>query len=470
MDLQDKMLLTVSKFGKVEKKEINLSLVNNKTLFSIGEYDDASITNLSKNFDIYIEDIDDGENIKISSNETKKINFADHPYPAMIYQIKILNKNTNDIKIYSYEIVHSYTTNESQYQKMIMAIKEYDEYLLYDTDVKYLRGKKVYSAAYHNLYSIIENIIKNSSHIINNLITIYNNPVLIDKKIVVKSNILKKQSAQSIRKNFSSYKEDVMYSSKLVQVSDSQLNRYLLYLIEFSKKMLIDLMNKCHKEAEKITKRLKLINEKFSSNKSERIQYQIDSLNKKLDKLNNFLSISSNFVAEINHLKESNDFKNIMQSQIRDKSIIYYPNYLSIERNLFLPLFNNYSFSLSNSYSSILASPLKQTSKLFEAYCLLTLEAVINDLGFEIITDEIDYEHIIKRFAKDSYEIELMYEIDAKDVSVVEKCEVYYLFNNAKHITPDFYLILKDNGIPIKFMVFDAKSMPFRLSSTKLSG
>ena len=152
-----------------------------------------------------------------------------------------------------------------------------------------------------------------------------------------------------------------------------------------------------------------------------------------------------------------NYFINIEQSPIRDNTIIYYSDYLSIERNLFLTLFNNFSFSFSSDYNSILASPLKQTSKLFEAYCLLALDTAINDLGFESINDEIDYDHIVKKFVKDDYEIELMYEIDAKDVSVVEKGEAYYLFNNAKHITPDFYLILKHKGIPIKFIIFDAK-------------
>lgn len=458
MDSQDKIILKITKFDKIDKIEINISSIKNKLLFTIGEYDDASITNLSDNYDIYIENIDEGGSIKISKNESQNINYSDHPYPPMDYQIKIINKNTNIVRLCTYRISHSYTTNESQYQNMLLAIKDYDEYLLYDPEVKYLNAKKIYNSSYRNFYSLIESIIKNESIIIKNLISIYNNPILVDKKIVIKSNTLGKQSMRSIRKNMSSYKEDIIYSSKLVQVADSQLNKYLLFMLVFSKRTITELVNKCNKEITKVKNRFDLIISKTSSYKrGEHATYQIESHNKKIERLNRFIISSRKILARINDLINCNYFINIEQSPIRDNTIIYYLNYLSIEHDLFLILFNNFSFSFSSDYNSILASPLKQTSKLFEAYCLLALDTAINDLGFESINDEIDYDHIVKKFVKDDYEIELMYEIDAKDVSVVEKGEVYYLFNNAKHITPDFYLILKHKGIPIKFIIFDAK-------------
>ena len=458
MDSQDKIILKITKFDKIDKIEINISSIKNKLLFTIGEYDDALITNLSNNYDIYIENIDEGGSIKISNGESKCINSSDHPYPPMIYQIKIVNKNTKSVRVCSYHISHSYTTTESQYQNMILAIKDYDEYLLYDPEVKYLNSKRIYNASYRNFYSLIESIIKNESIIIKNLISIYNNPILIDKKVVVKSNILGKQSTRSIRKNMSSYKEDIIYSSKLVQVADSQLNKYLLYMLTFSKRVIVELVNKCNKEIIKVKNRLNLIINKTSSYKrGEHATYQIESHDKKLERLNCFLNSSRKVMDRINDVINCSYFVTVEQSPIRDNSIVYYPSYLSVERNLFLTLFNNFSFSFSSDYDSILASSLKQTSKLFEAYCLLVLDTTINDLGFESINDEIDYDHIVKRFIKDDYEIDLMYEIDAKDVSVVEKGEVYYLFNNARHITPDFYLILKHKGIPIKFIIFDAK-------------
>lgn len=458
MDSQDKIILKTTKFDKTDKIEIDISSIKNKLLFTIGEYDDASVTNLSNNYDIYIENIDEGGSIKISKSESKCINSSDHPYPPMTYRIKIVNKNTKSVRVCSYHISHSYTTTESQYQNMLLAIKDYDEYLLYDPEVKYLNSKKIYNASYRNFYSLIESIAKNESIIIKNLISIYNNPILIDKKTVAKSNTLGKQSMRSIRKNMSSYKEDIIYSSKLVQVADFQLNKYLLYMLIFSKRMIVELINKCNKEIIKVKNRLNLIINKTSSyDRGAHATYQIENHNKKLERLNRFINTARKILARINDLINCNYFINIEQSPIRDNSIIYYSSYLSIEHDLFLILFNNFSFSFSSDYNSILASPLKQTSKLFEAYCLLALDTAINDLGFESINDEIDYDHIVKKFVKDDYEIELMYEIDAKDVSVVDKGEVYYLFNNAKHITPDFYLILKHKGIPIKFIIFDAK-------------
>ena len=458
MDSQDKIFLKTTKFDKTDKIEIDISSIKNKLLFTIGEYDDASVTNLSNNYDIYIENIDEGGSIKISKSESKCINSSDHPYPPMTYQIKIVNKNTKSVRVCSYHISHSYTTTESQYQNMLLAIKDYDEYLLYEPEVKYLNSKKIYNASYRNFYSLIESIAKNESIIIKNLISIYNNPILIDKKIVAKSNTLGKQSMRSIRKNMSSYKEDIIYSSKLVQVADFQLNKYLLYMLIFSKRMIVELINKCNKEIIKVKNRLNLIINKTSAYaRGAHATYQIENHNKKLERLNCFLNSSRKVMDRINDVINCSYFVNVEQSPIRDSTIVYYPSYLSIERNLFLTLFNNFSFSFSSDYDSILASPLKQTSKLFEVYCLLVLDTTINDLGFESIDDEIDYDHIVRKFVKDDYEIELMYEIDAKDVSVVEKGEVYYLFNNAKHITPDFYLILKHKEIPIKFIIFDAK-------------
>ena len=50
---------------------------------------------------------------------------------------------------------------------------------------------------------------------------------------------------------------------------------------------------------------------------------------------------------------------------------------MNIERQLYLPLFQGYAVSFANNYSSILSTPIKSTSKLFEVYCLLTLDAAI---------------------------------------------------------------------------------------------
>lgn len=161
----------------------------------------------------------------------------------------------------------------------------------------------------------------------------------------------------------------------------------------------------------------------------------------------------------IKHLKYYHIFKSIIPSPIRDNTINFYSNYLNIEKVLYLPLFESFAFSFANNYSSILACPIKETSKLFEAYCLLTIDYAITDLGFSSETKELEYEHIIKKFYRDDFEIEVIYQVDAKDVSVAKKNDIYYIIYDKEHshISQDFSLILKRNEIPICLMIFDSK-------------
>ena len=461
MDSQDKLTLSITRFDSTRNFLIDIpENITKSILFSINEYNDAELTNNSINYDVYVENIEEGGEIKLSCGESALLNCADHPYPAMEYRIRIFKKETNKSNLYLYKINHSSSTSDSQYKAMISAIGEYDENLLYEQDVKYLGGRRLYNSGYRNLQTLIA-LISNNSRLINgSLNSIYNNPLLKDKRVVVKTQTPGRQTSKSIIKNVRTSKKDVYYSAQMIQYSDFALNRYLLYLLRFSQIRLKELKKNCENELVKTNARLQKILDNISDDPAKRKKhtvYQIDVFNRRIDRLNTFLGRSDELLFNIGRILTSDTFKGVEPSSKRNKSIIYHPHYLNIERQLYLPLFQGYAFSFANTYGLILSSPIKQTSKLFEAYCLLTLDTAITELGFESITDGFDYDHIVKKFIRDEYEIELMYEIDAKDVSIANKDDVYYIQSDTRHISPDFYLILKNKGYPTCFIIFDAK-------------
>ncbi len=461
MDSQDNIVLKTIRGKSTKEFFIKISdSITKKLLFSIFEFEDAIIKNNSQNHIIFIENIEEGGEIKLLYGEEVQINYNDHPFPTMEYRIRIHNIVTNKSNLYLYRIAHLSSTTDAQYKTMVTSIGQYDENLLYEQDAKYLSGKRIYCSGYRSLQTMIAILIDNHSLINNSLNSILINPLLKDKRIVNKSLILEKQSSRSIIKNEKSAKPNTYYSTRIVQHSDFELNRYLIYMLIFSKLKLEDLKNNCERNIKKNKKKLENILKMASAdsaNRKNHTKYQIEMLDKRTKQLNTFLKYYNVFLFNINKILTSQTFANIEPSSKRDNSIVFYPQYLNIERQLYLPLFQSSAFSFSNTYGSILSSPIKQTSKLFEAYCLLSLDAAIIELGFTNNTEEIDYEHIVKKFVRDEYEIELMYEINAKDVSVANKDDIYYINRDTNHISPDFFLVLKKEKFPICFMIFDAK-------------
>lgn len=461
MDSQDNIVLTTTRFES--SKDIVIPVtdkINKNILFVINEYDDATLTNNSENYDVFVENLEEGGETKITYGNKVTINSNDHPNPPLEYRIRIYNKTTNKSSLYLYKIAHTSSTTDSQYKEMISAIGLYDEKLLYEDDAKYLSGKRIYNSTHRSLYALFALITTNKSGIINSLNSIYNNPLLKDKKIVVKTSSLKKQSVHSIIKNERSHHGENVYSTQMVQYSDFPLNQYFCFMLSFSKGQIDSLISDARKEKNKIKTKTEKINEiivKKDGRISRHNEYQLNVLNRRLDILDNFHKSALEILTFINKVLLSSDFKNVLPSSKRDNTIVYHAHYLNIERKLYLPLLQGLSISFANNYSSILASPIKQTSKLFEAYCLLTLDAAITETGFEMVDEIFDYEHIIKTFVKDEYEFELLYSVDAKDVSLVKKNEFYYINKNTSHVSPDFFLILKKNEVPLCFMIFDSK-------------
>ncbi len=461
MDSQDNIILSSYRFES--KKDFLIPIPekpNKNILFSIKEYDTAEIKNDSGNYDVFIENLEEGGEIKLSYGDIAVINDNDHPYPPMEYRIRIQNKQTSKSNLFLYKIEHTSSTSESQYKEMVTAIGQYDENLLYDQDSKYLSGRRIYNSAYRSLYTLFNLISSNKNHILNSLRNICENPILREKRVVNKTTTLKKQSARSIIKNARSHNEDTYFSSQVVQYADFELNRYLLFMLRFSSIQMDNLIKKANVELNKTNARLNNILSNANPDPSKRKKhtaYQIDAFNRRINILNRFLDDSRIIGAFINKILVLDVFKTLEPLSKRDSSIVYHSHYLNIERKLYLPLYQGFAFNFANNYNSILTAPIKQTSKLFEAYCLLSLDAAVTELGFDGITDEIDYDHIIKHFVRDDYEIEIMYEIDAKDVSIVNKNEVYTISSGVRHISPDFYLILKYKEVPICFLIFDAK-------------
>ncbi len=461
MDSQDNIVLTTTRFDSKKDFFIHIPDKPNKNiLFAVKEYDTAELTNRSDTYDIFIENLEEGGEIKLSCGESLIVNDNDHPNPPMEYRIRILNKQTGKSNLFLYKIEHTTSTNESQYKEMVNAIAEYDENLLYEQDAKYLSGRRIVNSARRSLYTLFSLISSNKNHIMNSLRNILENPYLKEKRVVAKTNILKKQSTRSIIKNARSPRKEDVFSSQVIQYADFELNRYLVFMLRFSLLQVDELIKTAINEIDKTNGKLNNILASASQDTSKRKKhttYQIDTFNRKASMLKAFLDDSRAIYDFINKILASDTFRGVDILSKRDPSIVYHAHYLNIERKLFLPLYQGFAYNFANNYNSILASPIKQTSKLFEAYCLLTINEAVTELGFMVIPDEYNYDHIIKRFIRDDYEIEIMYEIVAKDVSIANKNEVYTISSGARHISPDFYLIVKHDDIPICFLVFDAK-------------
>lgn len=461
MGSQDNIVLTTTRFySKIDFTIPIPDRPNKNILFSINEYDDAELTNYSDKFDIYMENLEEGGEIKLSYGEKTIINDRDHPYPSMEYRLRVFNKKTKRSDLYLYKIAHTTSTSDSQYKEMVAAISQYDENLLYDEDIKYFSGKRIYNSSYRSLYTLFALITSNKHLILNSLNSIYKNPLLKDKRIVVKTNILNRQTFRSIIKNLRCAREGNVYSAQMIQYAEFPLNEYFVFILRFSKIQIETLMKNAKIELFKTKEKFSLILANSSSDPSKRkkhTNYQIEVFNKRINILGTFLHASKAIQNTINKILSSDTFKDVEPSSKRDNSIIYQFHYLNIERRLFLPLYQGFAINFANNYSSILASSIKQTSKLFEAYCLLSIDAAICGLGFVAVNEEINYEHFVKHFVRDNYEFELYYSIDAKDVSLTKKNEFYFINSCVKHVSPDFFLILKKENTPVCFLVFDAK-------------
>lgn len=459
---QNNIHLVIDKF--VAEKDLFIPIPESQeksVLFSINEYDTARIINESMKYDLYIENLEDGGEIKLSRNESVSINDKDHPNPPLEYRLKVVDKVTGKANLFLYKIVHTQTTNDFQYRQMISAIGNYDENFLYDgSSIKHFAGKRIYSTGLKDSMSLLSSLIASKDSILYSLNKILDNPILKDERIVTKTSQEKRQSARSIIKNNRSFGLGKTYSAKIVQHSNTPINQYFVFMLRFSLTQLAKFKEKMIVDLSKAKEKLNRILSNSSSDPSKRKQhttYQIGVLNKKIEFTNDLLATEDAIEAYTNKIFGSDSFKDVAPSSRRDASIIYQPYYSLIERKLFLPLYQGYSIDFSSSYSSILASPIKQTSKLFEAYCLLSIDYAIQNLGFLAIDDEMDYEHVIKHFVKGDYEFELYYSFDALDVSLAKEGEFYFINKDTRHISPDFFLVLKKKGTPVSFTVFDAK-------------
>lgn len=459
---QNNIHLVIDKF--VTKKDLFIPIPESReksVLFSINEYDTARIINESMKYDLYIENLEDGDEIKLSKDESVSINDKDHPNPPLEYRLKVVDKTTGKVNLFLYKIVHTQTTNDFQYRQMISAIGNYDENFLYDgSSIKHFAGKRIYSTGLKNSMNLLSSLVASKDSILYSLNKILENPILKDERIVVKTSQEKRQSARSIIKNNRSFGLGKTYSTKIVQHSNTPINQYFVFMLRFSLAQLAKFKEKMMVDLSKTKEKLNKILSNSSLDPSKRKQhttYQIDVLNKKIEFTNDFLATEDALETYVNKIFSSDSFKNVVPSSKRDASIIYQPYYSLVERKLFLPLYQGYSIDFSSSYSSILASPIKQTSKLFEVYCLLSIDYAIQNLGFLAIDDEMDYEHVIKHFVKDDYEFELYYSFDALDVSLAKEGEFYFINKDTRHISPDFFLILKKKGTPVSFTVIDAK-------------
>lgn len=248
---QNNIHLVIDKF--VAKKDLFIPIPESReksVLFSINEYDTARIINESMKYDLYIENLEDGDEIKLSRNESVSINDKDHPNPPLEYRLKVVDKVTGKANLFLYKIVHTQTTNDFQYRQMISAIGNYDENFLYDgSSIKHFAGKRIYSTGLKNSMNLLSSLVASKNSILYSLNKILDNPILKDERIVIKTSQEKHQSARSIIKNDRSFGLGKTYSTKIVQHSNTPINQYFVFMLRFSlaqltkfkEKMIVDL-------------------------------------------------------------------------------------------------------------------------------------------------------------------------------------------------------------------------------------
>ncbi len=461
MDSPNNLVLTIIKGDREINTVIPISSSTpNGVLFTIHEYDEACLYNGSFHFDCFIEDLDKGGEKMISCEQSVPINDATNPNPPMEYRLRLVDKASGASKSYLYRIDHTNVTDENQYKTMVETIASYDENLLYEQEAKYLNAKRIANSSSKGAYALLKRLALDKRFILASLSSISSEPLSILMREVAKTKVVGRQSPRSMVKNDRSFREGDCYSSKISVRSDIPLNEYLVYMLHFVRTVLPSLRDEGDKMLKHARSRLERINSSASKDPSRRTKNtlsQICKLNEKRQTLLSSFEAIDSILASIRRLLSSPTFYTIPPLSHRDESIILHPQYRNIERRLFLPLRQGRSLSYSSAYNSVLASPFKQTSLLFESYCLFAIDSAITELGFEPIDDEVDYEHFVKRFAKDQYEFELFYSIDAKDVSKAKQGEFYTLHKTARHMTPDFYLLLKKQNVPVCFLILEAK-------------
>ena len=161
MDLQNNLILKVvgSGFNNVFHIIVNDKLTRS-ILFSFKESDYVELTNNIADSDVYVEDIENGEEKKISFSEKAILNDGDHPYPALEYRLRVFNKLTKAVNLYLYKIKPLASTNENQYKIMVSSIARFDENFLYDQDAKFLNSKRVFKSGYKNLLTLSAILLK----------------------------------------------------------------------------------------------------------------------------------------------------------------------------------------------------------------------------------------------------------------------------------------------------------------------
>lgn len=469
----DNLILSTAKGDFKKNTEIAIPPLNgNGLLFRINEFEDACLSNQSQNFDCFIEDLEQGGEKKISFGENAVLNDAYSPNPVMEYRLRIVEKKTGKSTSYFYKINQTSATNDCQYKAMVRSIASYDENLLYDKEGKFLPSERINDASTRSLFVLCRRLLLSKRFILSSLDAISLYPIMRESRGVVKTRTPGRQNFRSVIKNACSPTSGEVYSSKLVFNADIPLNRYLVYMARYAQGALADLEERALKELKSVEHRFEFIDDHSSKDPQKRSKntlHQIDALSNKRAVFEGFLAASQAIRTRTARLLSSEPFISIVPSPLRERAITLYPNYFNFESRLFLPLSLGRSFSFGRVNAKHLSAPFKPTSFLFEAYCLLSVDSAITSMGFENVDEAIDYEHIVKRFIRDEYEFDLFYSLDAKDVSSVKEGEFYYLQKQTRHITPDFFLLLKKKDIPLCLLVMEAKCRKTRRVATQIA-
>lgn len=136
---------------------------------------------------------------------------------------------------------------------------------------------------------------------------------------------------------------------------------------------------------------------------------------------------------------------------------------LDIERFLFNPLHRNY-YAAPFVFNMMHGAPIKPTSQLFELYSLSIILDALFDMGFSLQDDDeyqqrsMNHEELLLSMGE--YQVALAYEKTAADL-FDESTEASIISINSKHVSPDFYLTLLEDGKPKCMLIIDSKCRRF---------
>lgn len=473
MDIPNKIFsVSISSKGKRNHFDFDESnLATFKILFSFIQNEEVIIDFINKNYCLEIEtnENEDGTYLKyISSFEIPFIlNSNLFQTVPFIYRINVLSAETKK-RVYSafYKSKPLAGVNDDQYDNMIAKLMQIDEALIFSEGSNKL-GSKIYGLRRQLKFykNVIDNILSNKNAIMYSLSNIESNFNVSIKKVIKKGAEPKKQSRKTAILNAVKRNEYEYYSSVVIKDYNTNLNSYLMFIIEKTTVGLNQLHNIALKKIESLNDTLlfhrDILKNDIGQNSRAQKEKMIMVIESELKKMIGFISLSNILIAKLNRIYLKMLELQIKKTSVRDSTISLNKDYSLIETFLYLPIQYNY-FAISFSFNNLYASIKQDTSKLFEMYCVTLFVEAFFEIGFSSNQDINSFilgllqSNNEQELTLGEYKIRVSYEANTVDSFSVSKSGLS-LTAFEEDVTPDLYFILLKNDQPLYFFICDFK-------------